>query len=138
MSDTVHTVLPGETLQDISRKYYGVESDYVIILKANSFLKESEFVEAGETLVIPDPFEVEFFREEVLEDLTEDNYIDIEVAGLYIEKFINFSIKRSIDQAADQFSFVVQWDHKKDDDLKRVFEPFAYSDIEIRIRGLLF
>lgn len=48
-----HTVLPGETLQSISYKYYGDSGYWAQILLANDLLNPLAELEAGKQLIIP-------------------------------------------------------------------------------------
>ena len=52
LSDTVHIVAPGDTLEEISVHYYGSELQMRLIMEAN-YLKEKGRLEAGKKLIIP-------------------------------------------------------------------------------------
>lgn len=54
MADQTHTVVSGDTLSAISKKYYGDANKYMLIFNANKDkLKDPNKIQVGQVLVIP-------------------------------------------------------------------------------------
>ena len=129
-----YTVKDGDTVQDLSTRFYGVPSDYPKIVNANpSISKNNLQISAGQILIIPRKIPLNLQRNET-DDLT--NTVVIDIDGKIFEDFWGFKLKLSIEKAADVFSFQLPW-NPENENLKNTFLPFQYKDIEIRIGGVL-
>ena len=129
-----YTVREGDTVEDLSTRFYGVPSEYPKIVNANPSISKTELdIFPNQTLIIPERAPLNVQRNE--EDSGE-NRVVIDIDGVRFEDVWGMTIKFSIDVAADSFSF--QLPFNPDDPLLRdTFKPFQYKSIEIFIGGVL-
>lgn len=133
MSKTIkYTVRAGDSLTDIATRFYGVPSEYPKIVDANPDIPSLE-VFVGQELTIPAKQVLNPQRSE--KDTGKDDVL-IQVDGIDYKNTWNFSLKTSIDKAADEYVFEIPW-NPEDAQVKESFLPFQYKIVQIFIGGLL-
>lgn len=130
----IYTVQEGDTIEDLAIQFYGLPTESIIIINANPLIHlQANQIFEGQELIIPDILEVAAGE---LEQDTGNDDVQINIDGVDFDAFLGFSLKRTIDLAADTFTFSIPW--KPDDEqLKETFRPFKYRRVEIRIGGVL-
>jgi prophage tail gpP-like protein len=128
-------VKEGDTLEDLAARFYGSASLYPKILNANHFISGIDpQIFPGQILNIP---ESEILNEEIKVNDDGTNEVKILIEDKEISDFSDFLLKLSIDQAADEFSFIIPWD-PDDLSLRELFLPFSYRKAKIFIGNVLF
>lgn len=129
-----YTVREGDTVQDLSSRFYGVPSDYPKIVNANPSIAAVDLaIFPGQILNIPAK---QVLNQERIENDSGEDDIVVEVDGIKYENVWNFSLKKTIDKAADSFVFEIPFD-PKDLKIKFSFLPFHYPPVLIFIGGVL-
>lgn len=129
-----YIVREGDTVQDLSARFYGTQADYPKIVNANPKVAKSNLeIFTGQVLVIPAK---KVLNEQLSEDDSGKDDVLIDVDGTQYTDVWNFSLKRSIDKAADTFVFEIPFD-PKNELTKSSFLPFQYKPVQIFIGGVL-
>ena len=130
----LHDVKEGETLQDLSARYYGLPSEYQRIVNANPEVATNFYeIFPGQLLVIP---EKESLNTSGTTIETGDDDVVIGIDGVIYSNFTGFSLKRSIKDAADVFAFEIPWNNPTAAQ-KKTFMPFSYNFVQIFIGSVL-
>lgn len=127
-----HNVIKGDTLWEISRKYYGTPRKWQDIVKANPQLSDDQIIYPGQVLMIPDEIENIINPTQSKEppatiQSNSDDSISILIDNNLFSFFTEYSITFDID-TFDTFSFSAPFD----DSLKIYrdsFRPFSYKSI---------
>lgn len=139
MSNKVHTVTSGETLESVSTRYYGTFTKWRDILNANPQLMSrkkasdgSPLIYPGDVLLIPEnvsvPAEVESVVPVVLDEAQEKD-ISIYIDGKLYTGFDGYTLGFPLD-SLDVFSFSAPWD-ADDPELRKTFKPFTFKNAAV-------
>jgi prophage tail gpP-like protein len=136
-----HIVVKGDTLFNISRKYYGVGSKYMKIFNANPQLKSGNpnLIYPGEILFIPDD-DIKLIKEESISQTVEAENIDdisIFIDGESIPVPPDLSLEVFFDTCADSYELTFPYD--PDDEISvRLFKPYGLQEVVIFIGNKKF
>lgn len=126
----LYTVQQGDTLQDISSKFYGTASQYPKITQANPEIKNFKIYE-GDVLIIPELIENKFVPQIV--EASDKNKLSILIDNQLFSFWDSFSIKFNLD-TLDTFSIVSPFDSTNDIQ-RNAFRPFKYKDCALYLGG---
>jgi len=129
-----HNVIKGDTMWDISQKYYGTHQKWPNIVKANPQLEGSARIYPGQILLIPDEIEnitnptQQSTVPESIQNVSE-NAISILIDDNLFSYFTDYSMTFEID-TFDTFSFSAPFDESIFN-YRESFRPFSYKSVAI-------
>lgn len=134
MSDNfTYTVQDGDTVEDLSTRFYGVPAEYPKITNANPIIGKDLKIFPKQILSIP---KKKVLNEQRTDEDEGDDTTLITIDGVRFENVWGFMLKLSISTAADEFSFQIPW-NPADLEVRKSFIPFQYKPVKIFIGGSL-
>ena len=134
-----YTTIKGDTLTQVSTKFYGDGNQYKKILDANPAINDPNVIIAGTVLTIPDsqsappePSEIDVDPDTLIGGISEE--VAIVIDGISFKFWTEATITRSFDSIADTFSLSAPW-FPDNETYREIFKPFSYTSATIYIGG---